>query len=114
MNRDGLDLVEGARKAHAAALGYNEKIAGALAEGVEGEHTQLERDLARLYVEKDAKINAILQDESLSEEEKKKRIAEIEAQAKKDAEALHKKVADRAAAEKKLEQELGKYQAMVD
>jgi secreted Zn-dependent insulinase-like peptidase len=35
MNRDGLDLVEGARKAHAAALGYNEKIAGALAEGVD-------------------------------------------------------------------------------
>jgi hypothetical protein len=114
MNRDGLDLIEGARKAHAAALGYNEKLGGALADGVEGEHAQLERDLARLYIEKDKQINAIMADESLSEEEKKRLIAEIESQAKADADALHKKAADSALKEKQLEQELGKYQQMVD
>lgn len=114
MSTEGLEMLENARDAHAEALGYHEELGGMLAEGAEGEHSQLDRDLARLYIKQDAAIQKIMDDESLTEEQRKAAIEKIKAGTASEIAELHAKETDRVAAEAKLQAELGRYQAEIE
>jgi len=77
-------------------------------------HSKMQKELAALYAESDAQIAALMRDQSLTDAERRVKIAEIEAGAKAKASEMFAKQKEMSAREAAIESQLAKYQQQVN